>query len=402
MPSASPIPATPPHGITTPDLDPTSLLHRIRLLLAFLFLVFLLVVCAGTWLHWDPIKSRENRNLAKAPEWPRNFDDAKTYSQRFMVFYRDHFGFRNSLIRGAAISAFHGGIGQDINDRIIVGKAGWLFYSKDENYMADRGLDPFSEADLVAWQQLLEKRRKWFTEHGYPFIVVIAPDKQTIYPEFLPDQLAKPPMPSRLDQLISHLQKTRSPVQILDLRPALLEAKQHRQVYFKTDSHWNDYGAYAAYRVLLDAIQQALPSRKFIPQTLSQFVVVTANRSGDLAQDLDLYFEYQEQTTLLFRSDLYTDPDRLNAMFSHPFTDGPNPHAPRLLLYNDSFAASLMQFLAPNFSQAYYAWNALNNSVSPIPARARNPDVIVNEFVERKLNWALPVDSTEISGEKLP
>jgi alginate O-acetyltransferase complex protein AlgJ len=402
MPSASPIPATAHHGITNPDSDPTSLRHRIRLLLAFLFLVFLLAVCAGTWLHWDPIKSRENRNLAKAPEWPRNFDDAKTYSQRFMVFYRDHFGFRNSLIRGAAIGAFHGGIGQDINDRVIVGKAGWLFYSKDEKYMADRGLDPFSEADLVAWQTLLEKRRKWFIDHGFPFIVLVAPDKQTIYPEFLPDQLAKPPIPSRLDQLIAHLQQTHSPVQILDVRPALMEAKQHQQVYFKTDSHWNDYGAYTAYRVLLGAIQQALPARKFLPQTLAQFVPVVADRSGDLAQDLDLYFEYHERTTMLVRGDLFADPDRLKALFANPYTEGPNPHAPRLLFYNDSFAASLMQFLAPNFSQAYYAWNAWNSSVSPIPARARDPDVVVNEFVERKLHEALPVDSPEISDEKLP
>jgi hypothetical protein len=77
----------------------------------------------------------------------------------------------------------------------------------------------------------------------------------------------------------------------------------------------------------------------------------------------------------------------------------PNPHAPRLLFYNDSFAASLMQFLAPNFSHAYYAWNS---SVSPIPARARDPDVVVNEFVERKLHEALPIDSPEISDEKLP
>ena len=327
------------------SVSPPSFRHWVRLPLALFFLAFLILLSAGTWLHWDPVESKENRNLAKAPGWPKNFDEVKTFSQRFMVFYRDHFGFRNSLIRGAAIGEFHGGMGPDINNRIIVGKDSWLFYSKDEKYIADRGLDPFSDADLVAWQELLERRRKWFTDHGYPFIVVIAPDKQTIYPEYLPDQFARTSTPSRLDQLISHLKQTHSPVQILDLRPALLEAKKHQQVYLKTDSHWNDYGAFIVYRVLLDAIGQALPGRKFVPQTLAEFVAVNATRSGDLAQDLDLYFEYHEETKLLVRGDLYADPDRLKALFNHPYTDGPNPNAPRLLMYNDSFAASLMQFL---------------------------------------------------------
>lgn len=209
-------------------------------------------------------------------------------------------------------------------------------------------------------------------------------------------------MPSRMDQLISHLEQTHSPVQILDLRPALLEAKKHQQIYLKTDSHWNDYGAFIAYRVLLDAIKQALPGRKFVPQTLAQFVAVNATRSGDLAQDLDLYFEYHEEAKLLVRDDLYADPDRLKALFTHPYTDGPNPNAPRLLMYNDSFAASLMQFLAPNFSRADYEWNPLTRAIDPAPTIEKKPDVVVNEFVERKLHEPLPVDSEEIRNESLP
>ncbi len=401
MASASPIPATPSHGIPTLDLNRAPFRHWARLLLAGFFLAFLLLLFAGTWLHWDPIESRENRNMAIAPGWPHTFEDAKTFSQRFMVFYRDHFGFRNSLIRGVAMGEFHGGLGPEINNRIIVGKEGWLFYSKDEKYLADRGLDPFSDADLNAWQELLEKRRKWFTDHGYPFLVVIPPDKQTIYPEFLPDRFAKPPTPSRLDQLISRLRQTHSPVQILDLRPALWEAKRHRQIYFKTDSHWNDYGAYTAYRVILDAVQRTLPNRKLIPQTLADFVTVSATHSGDLAQDLDLYFEYHEQTTLLVRGDLYADPDRLKTLFAHTYTDGPDRHAPRLLMYNDSFAASLMQFLAPNFSRAFYAWNAWTSTVNPAPTIEQKPNVVINEFVERKLYEPVPIDSEEIRDERL-
>ena len=37
---------------------------------------------------------------------------------------------------------------------------------------------------------------------------------------------------------------------MLDLRPALREAKAKEQVYYKTDTHWNWRGAFAAYRVI--------------------------------------------------------------------------------------------------------------------------------------------------------
>jgi alginate O-acetyltransferase complex protein AlgJ len=402
MGSVSTIPATPPQLIRPPeDLARSPFRHRARLFLSAFFIATMVLLFTGTWFHWDPVQSRENRNMARVPGWPRNFADAKTFSDRLMVFYRDHFGFRNSLIRGVALGEYHGGLGPEINNRVIVGKDGWLFYSKDEKFLADRGLDPFTEADLDAWQTLLEKRRKWFTDHGIAFIVVIPPDKQTIYPEFLPDRFAKPPTPSRLDQLISRLGRTHSPVQILDLRPALFEAKRHRQIYLKTDSHWNDYGAYTAYRVILDAIQRALPGRRLVPQPLTQFVSVSATRSGDLAQDLDLYFEYHEQTIELIRRDLYPNPDALRSLLTRTYTDGPDPHAPRLLLYNDSFSASLMQFLAPNFSRAYYAWNAWTSTVDPAPAKAQRPDVVVNEFVERKLHEPVPLDAQEIRTEKL-
>src|SRR5580704_6432935 len=210
-------------------LRPSGIRVIARRLVAAAFVVFIFLVLTGTWLHWDPVQSRENRNLAKLPEWPRNFAQTKAFSDQLLTYFRDHFAFRNTLIRGVAIGSYHG-VGQKNANRIIVGKEGWLFYASDEKYLADRGLDPFSESDLNAWQALLERRDKYFRDRGIALVVVIPPDKQTIYPEYMPDEFAHPPRPSRLDQLIARLKERHSPVHLVDLRPALLEAKQRRQV----------------------------------------------------------------------------------------------------------------------------------------------------------------------------
>jgi alginate O-acetyltransferase complex protein AlgJ len=379
------------------DLRGSPVRAGVRRLIAGCFVAFMFIILAGTLGHWDPAKSRENRNLAKLPEFPRNYQEVKSFSGQLMVFFRDHFGFRNALIRAVALGKYHG-LGPEVNNRIIVGKQGWLFYSKDEKFLADRGLDPFSESDLDAWEDLLEKRQKWFAERGIPFLVVIPPDKQTIYPEYLPDEFRGFPTPSRLDQLIGRLKERGSPVEIVDLRPALLAAKRRGQVYFKTDSHWNDDGAYAAYVALLEAMGKVLPRFKLTPQPLSNFAVETVTKTGDLAQQLDLYFEYHEETKELIRWDFVGRPDAFERLIQIPSTEGPDGSAPRLLTYNDSFTGPLVQFLSGNFSHARYFWNPITEIIDPAPVKEAKPDVVMDEFVERKLHDAIPVDPGEIGG----
>jgi hypothetical protein len=370
-----------------------------RKIIAALFVGFLFLVLAGTWLGWDPVQSRENRMLARWPDVPRNFAQAKQFSDKFLAHFRDTFGFRNLMIRGVALARYSG-IGERNENRVIVGKDGWLFYSKDDKYMADRGLDPFSEAELDQWQELFEKREKYFRERGIVFLLEIPPDKQTIYPEYMPDDFAHPPRPSRLDQLIERLKKRNSPVMIVDLRPALLEAKKERQVYFKTDSHWNDDGIYPAYVALLKAVAEAMPGFKFTPQPASNFMVTDGTRKGDLAQQLDLWSEYREDIRKWIRRDLVNDEKAFEALPTAPFTVG-DPRGPRLLTYNDSFMAYMIQFLAPNFSHATYEWNAWTESMDTAAVKDAKPDIVICELVERKLHNPVPVDAPEFQKVKL-
>jgi hypothetical protein len=370
-----------------------------RIGITALFLISLFGVLAGTWAGWDPVQSRENRMLARWPGWPRNFAQAKQFSDKFLAHFRDHFGFRNLMIRGVALARYSG-IGQRNENRVIVGKDGWLFYSKDDQYMADRGLDPFSQEELDQWQELLEKREKYFRERGIAFVMEIPPDKQTIYPEYMPDEFSHPPRPSRLDQLIARLKERNSPVKIIDLRPALLEAKKERQVYFKTDSHWNDDGIYPAYVALLKGIDEALPNFNLQPQPTSNFVVTDGTRNGDLAQQLDLWSEYKEEIRKWIRRDLVNDENAFEQLPTAPFTYG-DPKGPRLLTYNDSFMAYMIQFLAPNFSHATYEWNAWTEDMDTIAVTDAKPDLVICELVERKLHNPLPVDAPEFQQVKL-
>ena len=356
--------------------------------LAGVFLASLFVPLIGASLHLDPVPSFENRAMARLPGTPRNFKQLGRYSDLFLAYYRDHFGLRATLIRGLSLVRFHVGLAFDRDTNIIMGKDGWLFYPEDQgDLLADRNLDPFTPGELDVWQRMLEHRCKFCAEHGIPFIVVIPPDKQSVYPEFLPVEFSVVGPKSRLDQLIDRLRETNSPVDMIDLRPILSEAKKYRRIYFKTDTHWNSFGAYAAYPVILDAIGRVLPGVKMTPQPLSDFIVHTSPRSGDLAYFLNLYHEYQE------------DWPRLDTRVPFPaigFSDttkGADPRAPSLFMIHDSFAGSLYQLLGPHFSRVRWEWTTVMNGPEVLSFK---PDVVIDEFVERNLFLPTPVDTPDV------
>jgi hypothetical protein len=363
-------------------------LARAKPLTAMLFVASLFIPLIGAGLHWDPVPSSENRAMAKLPGKPKTFQQVELFTDLLLTYYRDHFGFRNTLIRGLSLAKFHGGLAVDQSTGIIIGKEGWLFFpSRARDVLADRNLDPFTPAELDGWQQMLERRYRFCAQHGIPFVIVIPPNTQTVYSEFLPESYSILGPKSRLDQLIDRLAATNSPVHIVDLRPILREAKKHRRIYFKTDTHWNDYGAYAAYPVILNAISSVLPGVKMTPQPLSDFIPETSIHSGDLGRFLNLYYEYQEDWPKLVRRIPYPQ------VGYSEITKGSDPHAPSLYVVHDSFTRYLYQFLGPHFSRVSWQWSLPMNGQDVLSFK---PDVLLDEFVERSLYVPVPIDSPDV------
>src|SRR5207249_2328864 len=90
---------------------------------------------------------------------------------------------------------------------VVLGKRGWYFYIANPVGNDFPAIMPLSREGLEAWQHLLEARRDWLARHGSRYLFVIAPDKQSIYPDFLPQSLRRRARArSRLDQLVEHLQ----------------------------------------------------------------------------------------------------------------------------------------------------------------------------------------------------
>jgi hypothetical protein len=381
-------------GITASVRSRTEVRAACNQFLTLAFITAILLPLIGTPLKWDPwARSQENRRLAQAPPTPRGVRDIGRFTDGFMVYFRDHFAFRNSLIAELALLR-----PREFNfysdSQAIIGKDGWLFYrhAEDRDLLSYRGVSLFSESELNAWQRLLENRRSWLAARGIPYIVIILPNKQTIYPEFMPRGLEKIRDQSRLDQLVARLRESHSQIQLIDSRPALLAAKASDQVFQKTDTHWNSLGAYVGYGLIIEAVHRALPQKRVVPNGLDAFERRDSNTVGqDLARMLNLQNQFRENQILLIPR-FYVPPlnEPIPALRISTVDD---PSFPSAVMFHDSFADLLFPMLQPHFRRAVFQWSI---GFDPRLIEQENPDVVISETIERTLDGSMPVDPPEM------
>ncbi len=225
--------------------------------LIVIFFVLIWLPTLDKFFHLDHSSPPgENRLPASLPKMSSfSFAGAQTYLAGLELYFNDHFGFRNSLVRSfqkEKIGLFH--------DRsvykVFIGQDHWLFWGESQMVEHYLGLEKFSPEQLAAWQRLLEKRRDWLAQRGIQYLFVVPPDKQDIYPEELPlwlIQATPPDRETKLDQFLKYM-KAHSTVPVLDLRQPLIEAKKIQPTYLQNDTHWNSFGAFIAGQTLLGAL----------------------------------------------------------------------------------------------------------------------------------------------------
>ncbi len=213
-----------------------------------------------------------------------------SFPRRFERYWNDSFAFRWYLIRAHSLVKL--ALGVSPSPKALVGQDGYLFYAAEQSVDYFRAVKPFTAPELERWRGDLERRRAWLAERGIRYLAVVAPNKETIYPEFMPQALRPVRNESRLDQLLADL-RANSTVDVLDLRPALREAKLGERIYHKTDTHWNDAGALIASREILAKLRVWYPEIDAAPAPGSLKVRVTPG--GDLARMLALEDRFPEE-----------------------------------------------------------------------------------------------------------
>ncbi len=221
------------------------------------FLLALFTPLAGYFTGVESkLSNTENRELAKLPEL--SIAGLSEFPAKFESNFNDNFGLRSILVRWNSMMRI-GLFQQSPVSWVVIGKNGWLFLNNLNNIEDCRGFLHYTNEELRTITHNFEEQQEWLNKQGISYLVVIVPDKETIYPEYLPDSIRRTNGKTRLDQLIDYLQKN-SDFRVLDLRQPLLEAKNGKySTFYRTDGHWNDYGAFIGYREIMLALKQHFP-----------------------------------------------------------------------------------------------------------------------------------------------
>lgn len=319
----------------------------------------------GLWqVTPERLVALERRSITSLPPLHWDSRSLRQFTGALEPYARDRLPFRVPLL--TAYTAVRRMAGAPMaHDAVVIGRDGWLFFGNRHSRGIDqhRGLLQLDADALARSLAYFGSIRDELARRGIPFIVAIAPDKHSIYPEYLPSHLSQAGT-TPADQLVAH---DRSGELFLDLRPPLRDAKLRTPLvlYCKNDSHWNQFGAYLAYREITRRIAVGTP----LELSDSNFVR-RASTFGDIVPMVGVGVREESETTGL-TGYLLDDPLTLRR-FSDGAVEAP-PASPMtritdhrgfvvtnprrtgtILILGDSFADVLSMYFNHTFGTTVY------------------------------------------------
>lgn len=314
-------------------------------------------------IETDPQSGRHTLN--------NNFGDA------FENYFAKNFAFRNRVVD--VFSAIKQNVFSTGNDQVIVGGEGFLFFDETlDNYT---GQNLMTDAEISEIADSLAQLSRYAAEHGASFLFVCAPNKNTIYPQYMPSRYVQSTSDGDLDRLYDALDARGVPY--LDLRPVLWQAAEQKLVYHKKDTHWNGAGAYAAYSAMMEALGRTCPDfSPFGPHTVNDF-------EGDLDTLLYPGRGHYDTDEIYDLSGQYIYTSAYSTPMDMRITTRSGGQG-KLLCFRDSFANALIGYLACDFEQAVFE--------RPIPYAADqletfDADCVIVEIAQRNLSTLSGCDS---------
>lgn len=280
-----------------------------------------------------------------------------------------------------------------------------IIAGKDYQFHLDYCLNDFLHNNLYSASQIsslasrLETRQ---SQTSAELIYIVVPSPATVYPETMPEKYVQKQNGniSRLDQVMGAFEA--AGITYINVK-ALFEKHKNDEykLYWKTDSHWSEYGAFLVYTELFDYISKKYPEAK--PHGFDEYEWLSDFYYGG---DMSYYLEYyggnmpmKEYNVL--RKPKYTLPSsiqRINRYVSdkqltydqnimpnaHTITTN-RPELPSAIVMRDSYSTQLFDILAGNLNKTVYRpmWSFTFNQNE---VKSNNADYVIYILTERNLD----------------
>lgn len=348
---------------------------------------FIVIICFP-WLFWGLLEqfidseNYENRELASKPRL--TVENYKSFPEEYNNYYNDNIPFRNNLITiNTAIDYFV--FGKSTSDNVIIGKNNWLFYSRNDDgdpIGCYQGTNLITDEQLQAIAQNCIKQKDFLAEQGKEFIIFVAPNKERINYEYMPQKYGMPADNYQALQIIEYL-KNNTDVRIVYPYDELINAKNilSQNIWYKMDTHWNYIGGYIGAAALLKELGIELPNIDS-----KQITITTGeNTSGDLASMLNLteqlkFADYEYSVSGYDNHNAQVIEKDFNTVFSY---QAQNADSRSIYVIRDSFSTHMADYIGAQFDKSYFRHR---NTYTFDDFVSQDPDIVVYETVERYIS----------------
>lgn len=261
-------------------------------LIEIIFLTAFFIALFIPMSHIDNNESseQENRTLAKLKPFLTeqntiNYDFGKNFND----WFNDHFNFRTQMLKLNSFKKVSTNKDVEIKqDGFIEKKSGFMYYYRNfYRYSAkevQNNLNPLIELD------------KFCKKQNIKLYVLITPPKEEVYKP--KSSIVKIKDNKAFENYIQQLQKN-SNLKIFYPVNKFKEGAKNNYIYFKTDDHWTDDGAFIGYKTLMNEIKKDFPNVKTL--TPNDFDYIENNL---VRADWDRKFGYGRTATKLGIFDL--------------------------------------------------------------------------------------------------
>ncbi len=344
-----------------------------------LFAVLLFGLGIAFWILPDkPRSEEENRPLQTFPTLtPEGWLDG-TVSARLTDYYSDQFPLRSTWVSFRALGEL--ALGRGESGGVLLGPDGQLAVRRFDTYLSRTerltDTDVYSPPHVEASLEAIVTLNDTLTADGIPLCVLLAPRTIDVVAATLP-------YPATLsDRLDATIQEAFADTDVCSVELLSTFRDLHENgdyVYYRTDHHWTTYGAYTAYAAILRAWgmeEEILPPSAFTVRTVPDFRGTTHARAGmffvppdtlelwEAADGSDRSFTVRDgEGNTVIASGFYSEAYLSQKDKYSVFLDGTHrlltitdeaaaargETRPRLLVARDSFANSMIPFLARHF-----------------------------------------------------
>jgi len=189
----------------------------------------------------DGILADENRRMSPPPSLNEfSSQDVKAFFHDVDRYYLDRVPCRNCFMELASFFPK-----QENYDMPYSGKKNWLFLGNKYEQCVDYliGKKKLKEREIDRRISLFAKIQAEVQQRGAYFALIVGPNKSSVYPEYLPDAII-PANERNMSRLVVAARDRG--VHVFDPTASLISHKKEAVLYWRTDSHWNNYGCYLA------------------------------------------------------------------------------------------------------------------------------------------------------------